>query len=59
MLLVKKYLMILIDIEYRKVVEEMSEFVKAVKELGGGAVAYAWFIWQKGYKGETILKWIN
>ena len=25
----------------------------------GSAVAYAWFIWQKGYKGETIIKWIN
>jgi len=23
------------------------------------AVAYAWFVWQKGYKGETIVKWIN
>ena len=30
-----------------------------MKENGGGAVAYAWFIWQKGYKGETIIKWIN
>ena len=24
-----------------------------------GAVAYAWFVWEKGYKGDTILKWIN
>lgn len=23
------------------------------------AVAYAWFVWQKGYNGETIVKWIN
>lgn len=23
------------------------------------AVAYAWFVWEKGYKGDTILKWIN
>lgn len=22
------------------------------------AVAYAWFIWEKGYKGETIVRWI-
>lgn len=36
-----------------------GDFEKAIKELGGGAVAYAWFIWQKGYKGETIIKWIN
>lgn len=29
------------------------------KETGGGAVAYAWFVWEKGYKGDTIIKWIN
>ena len=23
------------------------------------AVAYAWFVWEKGYQGDTILKWIN
>lgn len=26
---------------------------------GGGAVAYAWYVWVKGYKGDTIIKWIN
>ena len=26
---------------------------------GTSAVAYAWFIWEKGYKGNTIIKWIN
>lgn len=26
---------------------------------GNNAVAYAWFVWEKGYSGETILKWIN
>lgn len=26
---------------------------------GGSAVAYAWYIWEKGYKGNTILKWFN
>ena len=36
-----------------------GEFDKSRKELGGGAVAYAWYIWQKGYKGETQIKWIN
>ena len=25
---------------------------------GGSAVAYAWWIWRKGYKGKTILDWI-
>lgn len=23
------------------------------------AIAYAWFIWEKGFKGETVVKWIN
>ena len=26
---------------------------------GGSAVAYAWFVWVKGFKGDTIVKWIN
>ena len=25
----------------------------------GGAVAYAWFVWEKGYKGDTTVKWFN
>nr|DAL54124.1 MAG TPA_asm: adenine-specific methyltransferase [Caudoviricetes sp.] len=27
--------------------------------IGGSAAAYAWFVWEKGYKGETIVKWFN
>lgn len=23
------------------------------------AVCYAWYVWEKGYTGETILRWIN
>lgn len=23
------------------------------------AIAYAWFVWEKGFKGETVVKWIN
>lgn len=30
-----------------------------MKAGGGSAVAYAWYVWEKGYYGETILKWIN
>ena len=25
----------------------------------GSAIAHAWFIWEKGYKGETKVKWFN
>ena len=28
-----------------------------VKE--SSATCYAWFIWQKGYKGDTVIKWFN
>jgi len=26
---------------------------------GGGLAAYAWFVWEKGYNGDTIVKWFN
>ena len=35
-----------------------AEFKKMI-EGGGSAVAYAWYVWEKGYKGETVLKWFN
>ena len=25
----------------------------------GTAVAYCWYIWEKGYKGDTVIKWFN
>ena len=30
-----------------------------MKANGGSAVAYAFYVWKKGYKGDTILKWFN
>lgn len=30
-----------------------------MKKSGGSAIAYAWYVWEKGYKGDTILKWFN
>lgn len=32
---------------------------ESTRKNGGSAVAYAWFVWEKGYKGDTIIKWIN
>ena len=29
-----------------------------MREGGGSAVAYAWFVWQKGYTGTTEVRWI-
>lgn len=35
-----------------------GDFEKYGKGVGT-AVAYAWFVWEKGYKGDTVVKWIN
>lgn len=31
---------------------------EGMKAGGGSAVAYAWFVWQKGYTGATLIEWI-
>lgn len=35
-----------------------GEFEKMIQG-GGSAVAYAWFVWEKGYKNDTVVKWVN
>lgn len=35
-----------------------GEFDK-YKKGSGTALAHAWFVWEKGFKGETIVRWIN
>lgn len=35
-----------------------AEFDKMIAN-GGSAVAYAWYVWEKGFKGTTELKWFN
>ena len=30
-----------------------------IMEKVSSAACYAWFIWQKGFKGDTIVKWFN
>ena len=35
-----------------------AEFEKMVAG-GGSAVAYAWYIWVKGFNGTTEIKWFN
>lgn len=47
-----------------KVVYVFSSRVKCAKNgdfdgMGSGAVAYAWFLWEKGFSGTPIIKWIN
>ena len=29
------------------------------EKFKSGAMAYAWFVWVKGFKGDPIIKWIN
>ena len=35
-----------------------GEFEK-MREGGGSAVAYGWYIWEKGYQGDTVVRWFN
>ncbi len=30
-----------------------------MRDGGGSAVCYAFYVWEKGYKGDTIVKWFN
>ena len=45
-----------------KVVYVYSKRQKCAKNgdfnIGASAVAYAWYVWEKGYNGDTIIKWI-
>ena len=31
---------------------------ETMKTGGGSAVAYAWYVWEKGYQGKTTIEWI-
>lgn len=33
-----------------------GDFEKYAKST---AVCYCWYVWQKGYTGDTVIKWIN
>jgi hypothetical protein len=35
-----------------------GDFAKYGKGVGT-AVAYAWYVWEKGFKGEPVIRWIN
>ena len=47
-----------------KTIYVFSSRVKCAKNgefegMGSSAVCYAWFIWEKGFKGDPIVKWVN
>ncbi len=29
------------------------------EKYGSSAIAYAWYVWEKGYSGDPVIKWIN
>ena len=29
------------------------------ENMTGGTLTFCWYIWEKGYKGDTIIKWFN
>lgn len=33
-----------------------GDFEKYAKS---NAICYAWYVWEKGYTGETVLRWMN
>lgn len=46
-----------------KVVAVFSKRIKCAMNgdfgnTGSSAACYAWFIWEKGYKGDTVIKWL-
>lgn len=47
-----------------KIIYVSSSRLKCAKDgnfekLGSSAVAYAWYVWEKGYSGNTVIDWIN
>ena len=32
---------------------------EGMRKGGGSAVAYGWYVWEKGFKGNTTIKWFN
>lgn len=47
-----------------KVVYVSSSRIKCAKngdfdKYDSSAIAYGWFIWEKGYTGDTVIKWFN
>lgn len=38
--------------------ERITFYPKGVQRAGSGTVAYAWFVWDKGHRGDTALRWL-
>lgn len=36
-----------------------GKFYDQEHEYEAGSVAFAWFVWEKGYEGDPVIKWFN
>jgi hypothetical protein len=39
--------------------KRVSLYKDGVKMKNSGMIAYAWYVWEKGYEGKPTLEWIN
>ena len=44
--------------KYIYVFSERIECGKNGIFTGGSAICFAWYVWEKDFKGDTIIKWI-
>lgn len=56
--LFEKYPPAIVYVSSERIVCAKNGDFRSIKESGGSAVAYGWFKWIKGYKGDTQIKWI-
>lgn len=47
----------LLQFSKRVLCAKNGEFQR-MRDGGGSAVSYAWYVWRKGFKGDTVIKWI-
>ena len=57
--LFKKYTPKFVYVSSSRILCAKNGDFKAAKKNGASAVAYAWYEWEKGYTGNTIIKWVN
>jgi hypothetical protein len=43
----------------RIVCAKNGEFIVNGKKISSGAVGYGWYVWERGFKGDPIIKWFN
>lgn len=56
--LFKKYPLKTLYVFSKRVLCAKNGEFQRMRDGGGSAVAYGWFVWEKGYKGEPVIRWI-